>query len=480
MKIFQRLILISSLLTITITAQENYSVYFVDELNGWMCGDLGIIKKTTDGGITWTEQSLGEGQRASSICFIDLNNGWAARGRTFYKTTNGGESWSHQTVGGSGELLSIYFINSTLGFACGNIGLYETTDGGNNWSLRTLPGYQYNDVYFLNENLGWLTASDYLGRTTNGGTSWSFIYVPPAFRWQTFFVNSLVGWNVAEYGFIYKSTDGGVTWIQQTSPTTWPLTSVHFYDSNNGMAVAWNGTILTTTNGGSHWNTIGGCTSVVLWSVKMLTQNTAIIVGADGIILKVENGICGVVPVELTSFIASINNDQVLLKWETATEVNNYGFNIERSVNDDGWEKMGFVEGHGNSNSPKQYSFTDKNPVGGSVFLYRLKQIDIDGKYEYSDEIEVEIIPDEFALYQNFPNPFNPNTKIGYQLPQETIVIIKIYDILGAEVITLLNEQKEPGIYEVDFNAQHLPSGTYIYRIVADNFVKTKKMVMMK
>ena len=190
------------------------------------------------------------------------------------------------------------------------------------------------------------------------------------------------------------------------------------------------------------------------------------------------------VPVELTSFTASVKDNQVLLKWRTATEVNNYGFEILRYAQDDEWNLLGFVDGHGNSNSPKQYSFTDKNPIGGSVFIYRLKQIDNDGKYEYSDEIEVEIILDEFALYQNYPNPFNPSTKIRYQIPQESKVIIKLYDILGAEVITLLNEKKEPGIYEIDFNAQStaggLPSGIYIYRLVADGFIETKKMVLLR
>jgi len=192
----------------------------------------------------------------------------------------------------------------------------------------------------------------------------------------------------------------------------------------------------------------------------------------------------GPVPVELTSFTANVSENNVMLEWETATEVNNYGFEIERQVGSSqsagNWELIKFVEGHGNSNSPKQYSFTDKNLIGGSLFKYRLKQIDNDGTYEYSDEVEVELIPTEFALYQNYPNPFNPSTKIRYQLPQESEVIIKIYDILGSEVITLLNEKKEPGVYEVEFNAQHLSSGTYIYRIVADSFVETKKMVLMK
>ena len=138
------------------------------------------------------------------------------------------------------------------------------------------------------------------------------------------------------------------------------------------------------------------------------------------------------------------------------------------------------MEGHGNSNSPNSYSFTDNNPCGGSNFKYRLKQIDNDGKYEYSNEIEVEIIPTKFAVYQNYPNPFNPTTKIRYQLPEESNVEIKIYDILGSEVMTLLNEKKEPGTYEVELNGKYLSSGTYIYRIIAGSYVETKKMVLLR
>ncbi len=144
------------------------------------------------------------------------------------------------------------------------------------------------------------------------------------------------------------------------------------------------------------------------------------------------------------------------------------------------WENIGFVVGHGNSNSPKTYSFTDDSPLGGSKFQYRLKQIDTDGKYEYSDEIEVEIIPSKFALYQNYPNPFNPSTKIKYQIPEVSFVTLKVYDVLGKEVAALVNEEKQAGNYEVEFNAINLPSGIYFYRLQTGNFVATKKMVLMK
>lgn len=186
-------------------------------------------------------------------------------------------------------------------------------------------------------------------------------------------------------------------------------------------------------------------------------------------------------PVELSSFSAEIINENVKLKWITKTEVNNYGFEIEKkSGTYDDWLNIGFVEGSGNSNSPKDYQFIDKNLIGGSKFEYRLKQVDTDGKYEYSDVVKVDIIPNSFALYQNFPNPFNPATKIRYQIPKESKVEIKIYDAVGSEVMTLLNDRKAAGVYDEELNAKDLASGIYFYRIIAGSFVATKKMVLLK
>ena len=185
------------------------------------------------------------------------------------------------------------------------------------------------------------------------------------------------------------------------------------------------------------------------------------------------------VPVELTTFTADVKNSSVTLNWGTATEINNYGFEIERKSLDD-WEKIGFINGNGNSNSPKEYSYVDKNPIGGSKFQYRLKQIDNDGQFEYSSIVEVDLVPIEFMLYQNYPNPFNPITKIRYQLPKESKVVVKIYNILGSEIIEILNAQREPGIYEIEFNAKNLTSGTYIYRFIANNFSQSKKLILLK
>jgi len=189
-------------------------------------------------------------------------------------------------------------------------------------------------------------------------------------------------------------------------------------------------------------------------------------------------------PVELTSFNAKAEGQNVILIWQTVTEVKNYGFEVERASSmtspSQVWEKIGFVSGNGNSNSPKDYSFTDKNPSGGSKFIYRLKQIDNNGKFEYSNEVEIELVPNEFNLFQNYPNPFNPATNIKFALPKAAKVTLLVYNLLGEKVAALLNEDKEAGFYDVQFNASNFSTGVYIFRLTAGDFVQTKKMTLMK
>jgi hypothetical protein len=227
-------------------------------------------------------------------------------------------------------------------------------------------------------------------------------------------------------------------------------------------------------------------------------QGTATIPGTytaifNKFILKMEYD--NIVPVELTSFTASIlqNEKAIQLNWTTATETNNSGFEIQKTSPfpspyqgeggeaGRGWEIIGFVPGFGTTTEPKAYSFIDDNVRTGTC-KYRLKQINFDGTFEYSNEIEVEVdfTPKEFVLYQNYPNPFNPNTLISYQLPVTSDVTLKVYDVLGNEIATLVNEEKPAGEYEVEFNASSLSSGMYLYKLQAGTFVQTKKMILTK
>ncbi len=186
-------------------------------------------------------------------------------------------------------------------------------------------------------------------------------------------------------------------------------------------------------------------------------------------------------PVELTSFTANVNNEgNVILIWSTATEINNQMFKIERKSIDGQYATIGFVNGYGTTTEPQEYSFFD-NTVGTGTYFYRLKQIDFGGQYEYSDEIEVEVIsPLTFALEQNYPNPFNPSTNIKYSVPENGFVKLSVYNLVGEEVSVLVNETVDAGFYEVAFNAANLPSGTYFYRLQTGNSLQTKKMILLK
>jgi len=199
------------------------------------------------------------------------------------------------------------------------------------------------------------------------------------------------------------------------------------------------------------------------------------------------------VPVELTTFEYELNENSVKLIWQTASEVNNYGFEIERAIDDENnyqpqWENIGFVEGKGTTSEVTSYLFNDIRINSGKL-LYRLKQIDYDGKYKFYGPIEIEsYVPNNFVLEQNYPNPFNPATTIKFSIanvgdenirPLQTVKLI-IYDLLGREVATLINEYLSPGNYEVEFNAEGLSSGIYYYRLDTMGYIQTKKMILTK
>jgi len=186
------------------------------------------------------------------------------------------------------------------------------------------------------------------------------------------------------------------------------------------------------------------------------------------------------VPVELISFSATTDSKNVNLNWATATEINNRGFEIERRYDKTDWLEIGFVPGHGTTTEKQNYSYIDQN-VNAGIYSYRLKQVDFDGTFEYSNEILVNVTASlEFTLDQNFPNPFNPNTLIKYSIPKSSQVSLKIFNTLGQEMETLVNEEKQVGTYEVNWNASNLQSGVYFYRLQASSFVQTRKMILLK
>lgn len=261
-----------------------------------------------------------------------------------------------------------------------------------------------------------------------------------------------------------------------------------------------------STNNGESWTEVG------LINNSFLDQSSAwktfsygnTITGESKIIIRLKaNGATNRIlidnfifenplPVQLTYFTGSLLNDVVKLNWQTATEINNYGFEIERmeisnQVNASDWQRLGFVQGSGNSNSPKNYTFTDNLLLSNKLIAslqYRLKQIDFDGQFEYSNIVEVIIDKSaQFDLSQNYPNPFNPETTIRFSIPsaeQPLMASLHVYDLLGKLVAVLVNEPKLPGVYEVKFNGSELVSGIYFYKFNVGNFTSVKKLILLK
>jgi predicted GH43/DUF377 family glycosyl hydrolase len=186
------------------------------------------------------------------------------------------------------------------------------------------------------------------------------------------------------------------------------------------------------------------------------------------------------VPVELISFTSTSNGNEVILNWSTATEVNNYGFEVQRSTDYKDFFTVGFVKGNGTTTEQQNYTFSHRNLSNGTNY-FRLKQVDYDGSFEYSDVIEVDWRTfDTYLLEQNYPNPFNPSTTIGYGIKEKSNVKITVLNSIGEEVATILNEEKNPGYHKVEFNAGVLPSGVYFYRIATGEYTAMRKMLLIK
>lgn len=244
--------------------------------------------------------------------------------------------------------------------------------------------------------------------------------------------------------------------------------------------------MLVSENGWAQYRYIFTVTGFVRFAIHYqifdggATGNYSNYIGID--MLEVRGA--GFIPVELTSFTAAANNNNVVLNWATATEKNNQGFEIQRN-NGSGFTTVGFVKGNGTTTEPQLYSFVDKNLNSGK-YSYRLKQIDFDGTSDLSKTVEVEILnPKEFSLNQNFPNPFNPSTKINFSLAVDSKVSLKVFNVLGQEVSTLLNTNLNSGYHEVNFNANGMNSGVYFYKLEASgidgtNFSSVKKMILNK
>jgi photosystem II stability/assembly factor-like uncharacterized protein len=424
----------------------------VDMINptlGYTVGQFGAVYRTTNGGSTWDSVTTTIGNiYLYDVDFIDANTGWVvgATGNC-WKTTDAGTTWTPQTTTLTGIIYSISMASATHGWLAGASGnVNATTDGGTTWTLQT------------------------------SGMGTSTIYSIDA-------VDALTAYLSGASGKVSKTTDGGAIWaLLTTLPLeigTSTLYSVDFRDQSHGLTGGSLGKVAVTTDGGTTWqygNTSGSTIYGVRIALSGLDTTAAFTAGSLAYVHK--NSVF-VVPVELTSFTSSVSGNSITLSWTTASESNNSGFALERSSGSGNFEQIAFIEGKGTTTNISSYSYTDKVETGS--YTYRLKQIDYDGSFSYSQEITADVTaPVEFALAQNYPNPFNPSTVISYAIPQDGMVSLSVYNVLGQKVGTLVNQVQKAGRYQVTFNAAEYSSGIYFYKIESGNFSSVRKMMLTK
>jgi len=274
---------------------------------------------------------------------------------------------------------------------------------------------------------------------------------------------------------ILRTTNGGTSWIRQASGTTNNLWGVSFTDMNNGTAVGDDGTILRTTNGGINWiSQLSGLTvNETLYSVSFTDANNGTAVGVAGVIVRTTNGgTTWSAQYVQNGFLLGVSFSDV----NNGTAVGQQGNILRTTDGGTTWTSQHIVE---TTTHLQSVSFTDANNGTAVGDLGTILRTTNGGATFVEEEVSNEI-PMEFLLSQNYPNPFNPSTTIRYSVPQNTNVMIKVFDVLGNEVATLVNEEKATGSYEANFNAKGLSSGIYFYKLQAGSFIETKKMILLK
>ena len=273
-----------------------YSHFFLDENNGWICGESGVILKTTNGGLNWIQKYSGTSYSLSFVRFFNNYDGIViGSGGTIKKTTNGGETWFSVSSGTYLRLQEGTFINDQQGWACGDNGIIiKTTNGGNMWTtISYVTSDNISYIQFIDENTGWVTTelNGEIWKTTDGGYTWNFKYESPL-NWnlnKLQFVNDTEGWAVGEWGLVVKSTNGGESWFQTNTVTGEGMFGIYFYDSEHGFVVGKDENILRSTNGGVNWILDRSGSAYEFYNVFFVDNNHGWIIGSSGIILFTNN-----------------------------------------------------------------------------------------------------------------------------------------------------------------------------------------------
>lgn len=394
------------------------------------------------------------------------------------------QGWFQLTSSTGSTLYSVFFPPSgagNIGYAAGASGIIIfTSNAGSNWALQqSQTGNDLQSIYFVSAQTGWAAGSSgTVIRTTNGGLNWSLQSAPTSeILYSVFFINQFTGWAVGAAGVILNSSNSGSNWFFQNSGSGDYLRSVYFVNTSSGTAVGRNGKIIRTSNGGMNWTDVSPGLSSTLYSVFYTNSSTGWAVGF-GSLMTTNSGMNWVLQsgpgLYLSVFFPSLNTG-----WRSGI-----GGVIEATTNSgSSWSP----QASGTANWLFSVHFTSNSTgyIAGENGLL-LKTTNGGGLFTGIEPVSNEI-PERFSLSQNYPNPFNPTTSIEFGIVKNGFVNLTVFDALGREVETLVNQQLQPGFYRVGWDAVSYPSGIYFYRLTAadpsahgDLYRDSKRMILLK
>lgn len=466
-----------------IVVDNSGTIYAGSFLPGLAAGGM---YKSTDSGNSWVQ--INNGLTDYRIVELALNASddifIGTEGGGIFRSVDKGDTWV-QINNGLANLYVYKFIFDTDGsiFAGTGGGVFYSSNNGESWAARN-TGLTLPKLHGLALNSsGTLFAGTYgagMFRSTDKGLNW--VPINNGFTelkvWTVSVTNQGI-FSGTMHG-MFRSTDNG---------NSWTLLTNGFFDvgvmivsdvnsSGHIFAIELSHGIYRSTDNGNTWNaTNSGLPIVDIVQSLGIDRDGFIYTESSGKIYRSINST--VTPVELSSFSGIAIGNNIDLNWKTASELNNRGFQVERKNTEGDFVTIGFIKGFGTTTEEQEYSYIDKDLPAGK-YIYRLRQVDFNGTFKIYNAVEVEMLPEKFSLSQNYPNPFNPSTNISYAIPYEEHLTLKIFDILGNEIQTLVNELKPAGRYNINFNAANLPSGVYYYILQAGNYSETKKLLLLK
>lgn len=382
----------------------------------------------------WMQQFSGTSNTLRSVFMLNENTGYSAGTNKVLKTTDGGSNWFSLNVLPSVEYCDIQFIDLNTGYLAGFLMqpiLQKTTDGGQNWISVDFPntGSNPNTIYFFNSTTGFVSTF----KTTNGGINWINNYSPFSAINKIFFINENTGWGCGNSGTVIKTTNSGNNWSSQIIDNSVNLTSLCFVNSELGWSAGSNSKIYKTTNSGAIWFLVHNTFLCGINSLTFVNESTGWTSGCEAAIHKTTNG----------------GTNWTLQSFASTT----YLYDLFFVNNNSGWS----VGAGGRILKTTNGGLTFINPISNEI-------------------------PESFSLAQNYPNPFNPTTNLEFGIAELGFVTLKIYDAMGREVKTLINETLAPGSYNYQFSTinYQLVSGVYFYKLEVGKFTETKRMILLK